>query len=200
MKKTKIVSMYLAGSIQKGHEKSELEWSQKEIEEILKSLPGWKVHLLNPAFRKDSMHDSLSIFGRDMIQVASADILFVDAREKRGLGVGAEMMWARFHKKYIISLAPLGSHYVKAEGEILGTSVSPYIHPFVACLSDVIVENISEGCRYIEKYMKGEQSVKSFDEIYHSMQHYLDTQFQNDEPMHEHAQLLETFRRTTLQI
>ena len=45
---------------------------------------------LNPALRTDDLSDEVSVFGRDMTQVFIADLVFIDARHRRGLGVGAE--------------------------------------------------------------------------------------------------------------
>ncbi len=46
-----------------------------------------------------------------MTQIFLADIVFVDARHRHGLGVDAEMMWAKFHAKPVIILAPEETHY-----------------------------------------------------------------------------------------
>ena len=114
-----------------------------------KTLAPQKLALLNPSLRNDDLCDQKSVFGRDMSQVFLADIVFVDARHRRGLGVGAEMMWAKFHAKPVIVLAPNETHYRKATTEILGMTVNEYVHPFVQNLSDKIVSSVEEGADWL---------------------------------------------------
>lgn len=82
-----------------------------------------------------------------MSQVLMVDIVFVDARHRRGLGVGAEMMWAKFHSKPVLVLASNDTHYRKATTEILGTTINEYVHPFVQNLTDQIVSSVEKGSR-----------------------------------------------------
>jgi len=105
------VAIYLAGKIQKAHENpNETYWTEKDQEILRQALSPSSVYFLNPAIRSDDLSVQKSVFGRDMAQVYSADVIFVDGRERRGLGVGAEMMWAKMNRKPVITLAPLGSH------------------------------------------------------------------------------------------
>lgn len=89
------LAIYLAGSIQKGHEKSDYFWSDSDLSVLKDGLSRYEVSFLNPALRSDDLSDQHSVFGRDMLQVFCSNIVFVDARSRRGLGVGAEMMWAK---------------------------------------------------------------------------------------------------------
>src|SRR5690348_7658831 len=93
------IAIYLAGSIKKGHEKSdESFWTEEDMDFLKKQIAPHEISFLNPAFRTDNLSDQRSVFGRDMVQVFSSNIVFVDARARRGLGVGAEMMWAKVNK------------------------------------------------------------------------------------------------------
>src|SRR5690242_19798693 len=93
----KKISIYLAGSIQKGHEYADSYWTDDDMTLLKKELHDYDVTFLNPALRTDDLSDQRSVFGRDMLQVYCSNIVFVDARHKRGLGVGAEMMWAKLN-------------------------------------------------------------------------------------------------------
>ena len=117
--KTKI-AIYLAGSIKKAHETNDTFWSTLDISVLEKSLDEFEVSFLNPAFRKDDLSDPRSVFGRDMLQVFCSDAVFVDARERRGLGVGAEMMWAKLNRIPVLTWAPKNSHYHKDSPHFLG--------------------------------------------------------------------------------
>jgi hypothetical protein len=119
----KSLSLYLAGSIQKGHEVNGSYWTENDMAALKGFLHPYEVSFLNPAFRSDDLSDQHSVFGRDMLQVFCADIVFVDARDRRGLGVGAEMMWAKFNKIPVLIWAPKDTHYHKTETTLLGQSV-----------------------------------------------------------------------------
>jgi len=183
--KTKI-AIYLAGSIQKGHErKDETYWTEADLQTIRNALP-CEVSFLNPAFRTDDLSDERSIFGRDMLQVFSSDAVFVDARDRRGLGVGSEMMWAKFHKIPVVSWAPLETHYHKSHTTILGVEVDDFIHPFVAALSDRVVETVADGASWIWKMVSDPFfKAKGVDSIASAIQHYKNTQLESDLPMKE---------------
>lgn len=181
------ISIYLAGTIKKGHERSEeTYWTKEDIDFIRKSLKGHEVSFLNPAFRADDLSDQLSVFGRDMLQVFSSNFVFVDARDRRGLGVGAEMMWAKINKIPVITWAPKNTHYNKEHTTILNVPVQNFIHPFVESLSDKIVETLSEGAQWInESLLNPSQEIKGIEFIGSAIQHYKNNQLHNDHPMKE---------------
>lgn len=181
----KKISIYLAGNIKKGHEKTdESFWTDEDRLFLKKSLPEYEVSFLNPAFRSDNLSDQRSVFGRDMTQVFCSDVVFVDARERRGLGVGAEMMWAKFHKIPVVTLAPKDSHYNKSKTMLLDVSVEDWVHPFVESLSDAIVGNLQEGSTWIRKFVgPTAPQVKDIQYIQSAMQYYRDSQLPHDEPM-----------------
>lgn len=183
----KKIAIYLAGSIKKEHEKTEDSyWSASDMEFLRAHLAAYEVSFLNPAFRSDNLSDQHSVFGRDMLQVSCSDFVFVDARERRGLGVGAEMMWAKFHKLPIITLAPKNSHYHKSHTNLLNVPLKDWVHPFVESLSDVLVETLYEGARWMDRFMtEAFPPVKGIEMIHSAMQHYCSTQFPSDAPMRE---------------
>lgn len=179
-------SIYLAGSIQKGHEQNDTYWSEKDISTLKNSLSMFEVTFLNPAIRGDNLGDQRSVFGRDMLQVFSSDFVFVDARDRRGLGVGAEMMWAKFHKIPIITWAPKNSHYHKSSTTVLGVSVNDFVHPFIENLSDKIVENLIEGAKWIQHVKNSHDvEIKGIESIRSAMHYYEDNQLDQDLPMKE---------------
>ncbi|MBX7067417.1 MAG: hypothetical protein K1X28_09315 [Parachlamydiales bacterium] len=126
------IAIYLAGTIKKGHEDAHAShWTDEDMDLIRTALNRFEVVFLNPAFRSDDLSDQHSVFGRDMLQVFSSHVVFVDARERRGLGVGAEMMWAKLNQIPVVTWAPRDSHYHKSDAIILGSAVKNFIHPFV---------------------------------------------------------------------
>ena len=182
----KKLSIYFAGTIQKKHEAIESRWTQEDFEILQEKLRPHSLLFLNPALRTDDLTDQKSVFGRDMTQVFLADIVFIDARHRRGLGVGAEMMWAKFQAKPVIILAPEETHYRRSNAEILGNHISEYVHPFVQNLSDTIVTSVEEGAAWILHWINGETGmVKDLTTIYDAMRHYQHTQYNHDYPMKE---------------
>lgn len=180
------VSIYFAGAIQKGHEKSQSDWTDEDVNFLQELLPHYEIHQLNPRTRTDDLSDQLSVFGRDITQIFLCDLLFVDLRHRRGLGVGAEMMWAKFHEKPLLALAPLGSHYRPGSTQILDQVVDDFVHPFVLNLCDHLVEDLEEGAAWIERWLKGEaEAVKNLDSIREAMRYYQETQFGLDTPMQD---------------
>jgi hypothetical protein len=182
---SKDISIYLAGKIQKAHEHpNETYWTEDDQQVLRQAFAPCRVHFLNPAIRTDDLSDQRSVFGRDMIQVFSADAVFVDVRDRRGLGVGAEMMWAKMNRIPVVSLSPLGSHYHKKSTSLLGVEVESWIHPFVEGLSDVIVESLVEAAAWLVTALRDSPPhVKGADWIHEAMQYYLEAQFPSDKPM-----------------
>ena len=181
---TRQIAIYLAGNIQKGHEKeSRLVWTQDDIEALRAGCPGIEITFLNPASRSDDLSDQKSVFGRDMTQVALSDFVFVDARERRGLGVGAEMMFAKMRGTPVISWASKDTHYQKSSLTYLEQTIENWVHPFVESLSDAVVSDMREAATAITSILSGEIAVKDATFIEEAMRHYQSTQLPNDQPM-----------------
>lgn len=179
------IAIYLAGKIQKAHEEpNETYWTEKEQRILREHLCPLAVHFLNPAIRTDDLSDQRSVFGRDMTQVFTADVILVDARDRRGLGVGAEMMWAKMNQKPVVTFAPKGSHYHKESTSLLGVNVKGWIHPFVESLSDLVAESLQEAADWIKA---GPTNIKGPTSIHEAMQYYMQTQYAGDQPMQELA-------------
>jgi hypothetical protein len=170
----------------KGHEYADSYWTDDDMAMLEHELVNYDVTFLNPALRSDDLSDQRSVFGRDMLQVYCSNIVFVDARHKRGLGVGAEMMWAKLNSIPVVTLAPKNTHYNKSETSLLGVPVSNWIHPFVESLSDKVVENLAEGAQWIIQALSNSATrIKSIEYLHEAMQYYHDHQLTFDIPMQE---------------
>lgn len=181
------VAIYLAGNIKKGHESvCDGYWGDDECQKIIAILKPSQVDFLHPAIRTDDLSDQVSVFGRDMTQVKCSDVVFVDARHRRGLGVGAEMMWAKMNGIPVVTLCPSESHYRKNQVKILDIPVRNWIHPFVEGLSDVIADTVEDGAEWIRRVLVEEGKelpIKGIKFIDDAMSYYKSTQFLNDVPM-----------------
>jgi hypothetical protein len=196
--KTK-VAIYLAGNIKKGHEVThESFWTEEDRQLIRDNLPDYDVVFLNPAQRTDNLSDQKSVFGRDMLQVFSSHFVFVDARERRGLGVGAEMMWAKVNRIPVVTWAPKDTNYHMCQTTILGVCVENYVHPFVEDLSDKIAVNLIEAAKFVDAVMKDPNiAIKDINDVSGVMQYYKDTQLNFDGPMKELIQSCKTLQKRT---
>ncbi|MBS0625501.1 MAG: hypothetical protein JSS32_05575 [Verrucomicrobia bacterium] len=180
----KRIAIYLAGSIKKGHENpNESFWTEADIQLIRDSLKQFDVAMFNPAFRSDDLSDQKSVFGRDMLQVFSSHAVFADVRDRRGLGVGAEMMWAKINRIPVVGWAPIDTHYHKKEATILGVPVKNYVHPFVEGLCDCIAKTLPEAAQWLEKHLSSPAKVKGIEDIGSCMEHYKASQLHKDLPM-----------------
>jgi hypothetical protein len=172
------ITVYLAGGIKKGDEKK-VCWGEEEKDNFRKVIEREMV-FLDPQKRKDDINDSFSRFGRDMVCVDAADFFILDAREKRGLGVGVEMVVAKMKGIPIISIVPRNSHYRRESVEILGQIREDWIHPFVFSLSDVIVDNFEEAGKWVKEFLDKPKKVKDVSVIEDSMRSYKEKQMHKD--------------------
>lgn len=176
--------LYLAGNIQKSHENStQLYWTKTLCDHLRAVLSPVEVSFFNPAIRSDDLTDQKSVFGRDITQVFCSHALFVDARERRGLGVGAEIMWAKMQGIAVIILAPENSHYRKSEVRVLDALIKNWVHPFVLSLSDAVVNTVEEGAFFLQEWLLGKKEIKGAEVMEDAMRYYQKTQMQIDIPM-----------------
>lgn len=196
---SKQLAIYLAGNIQKGHEDtSRLAWTQDHLDFLSQEVAA-ALTFLNPALRSDDLSDQRSVFGRDMLQVYSSDLILVDARERRGLGVGAEMMWAKMNRLPVIIWAPKNSHYHKEQAELLGVEIENWVHPFVESLADHLAEDLPSIVAWIVRFLDGTiSSIKGPEDIEGAMRYYLEQQFGSDLPMQEAASANDSLREKFL--
>lgn len=181
----KTITIYLAGKIPKGNEppNDDMHWTQNHMHYLQSKLSEFNIILLNPIFKDSDLTNQDSVFGRDMQYVFSSNIIFVDARERRGLGVGAEMMWAKTNGIPVITWAPQNTHYHKTPTQLTKTSTPGFIHPFVKALSDQVVDNIDEGIDWIRQFIASPSSLKIIDieSIHATIEDYKKNVVQNNE-------------------
>lgn len=136
------VSVYCSGSITKGsRDRGKLTWSDTERMEVAKGAAPHEVVFLNPDDPITDPGNILGQFGRDMYQVMIATAVVVDARERRGLGIGVEMAAAAAFGTPVVTVAPPNSKYRADLLEYRGATVRDYVHPHVAALSAAVVED-----------------------------------------------------------
>lgn len=147
-----VIKIYLSGSIKKGRTDNRGEdafWSPAHEEEI-RRLVIEPVVLLNPAKTSIKRNDYFVNYGCDLYLVGHADCVLVDLRMERGIGVGAELMYARVINKPVIGWLPPNSVYRRDLIEdVFGEDLANWTHPFAFGLCDFIADNLELACQQI---------------------------------------------------
>lgn len=140
--------IYLCGSIKKGVSdvrSSNEFWTEEDEARIIDRLKE-PVLLLNPAKTAIKRQDYFLNFGCDIFLVQSADLVIADLRSEKGIGVGAELMFAKQSGIPVISWLPQNSHYRRDLTDVFGEDLSNWIHPFAYSLSDYIEDSLERVC------------------------------------------------------
>lgn len=177
----KKISIYIAGSVKKDNNDENSLFASNDIKaDLTKALTDFEVIIFDPNESKVLGAKSSPRFGKDCLQVISSNFIVVDLREKRGIGVGAEMMIAKERKIPVIAVCPSAGHYRRNIIFHEGTVEPDWIHPFAELLSDAIVENFKEAGEWIKKFITNPVKVKSVEIIDQSIKDYLDNYLNDD--------------------
>jgi len=181
-----LVTVYCSGSIQKGpSDIKRAYWTDIEREAVAKSALPLEVRFLNPDDPIETLSDNMAAFGRDMYQVQIADFVIVDARERRGLGIGVEMLTSRIVGTPLIVVAPRNTTYRQDSLLLRGSTVSNYVHFHVACLADAIVDDFSAAGSWIKEYMSAPNKPKDISAVSNAINRYKTDLLPVDKPMLE---------------
>ncbi|GAB3810459.1 hypothetical protein [Micromonospora zhanjiangensis] len=136
------LSVYCSGSILKGADDARRPcWTDAERKDVAEGAAPYDVVFLNPDDPIPDAGNTLGQFGRDMYQVLLATAVIVDARVRRGLGIGVEMAAAAALGTPLVVVAPHNSQYRSDVLEYRGVTVNNYVHPHVASLATVVVDD-----------------------------------------------------------
>jgi hypothetical protein len=152
--------IYLSGSIRKGDGDSRPDrffWSERDEAFISANVGAEKVELLNPAKASIQRTDFALNFGCDLYLVSISDVVLVDARTEKGIGVGAEMMFAVSRGIPVITWAPPNSHYRRDfVPNVFGEDLHDWTHPFVFGLSDYVVDSLADAVCLVRRHLAGD--------------------------------------------
>ncbi|MEV6302530.1 hypothetical protein AB0M02_24160 [Actinoplanes sp. NPDC051861] len=150
--------LYLSGSVRKGDNDSRpaIEfWSQADEDKLTNGINARAVRTLNPSKSKIRRSDYYANFGCDLHLVSISNVVLVDVRAKRGIGIGAEMMFAQMSGIPVVSICPRNSAYRQdLVPNVFGEDLKDWIHPFVFGLSDYIVEDIDDAVQLINNLIE----------------------------------------------
>ncbi len=132
-KKLNSIKIYLAGRIPLKNESGiDPFWRRKYTKYLQKLVP--KAIIIDPSYRELKEKDYKAVFGHDLFLIKKADLVVVNAEVPVGLGTAQEIIIAKYFRKPIIVVSPKGSYYSLSEGH----------HPFLATISDLIIEDIKD--------------------------------------------------------
>jgi hypothetical protein len=184
---TRELAIYLSGSVQKGPaDQRGSFWTSSDLDVIEAELSEYAVIFLNPSDRNDDLSDFLGTLGRDLLQVAVADVVIVDARDRRGIGVGAEMAVADCLKIPVVSICPPDSHYYKLGFEFFGQQLDEWVHPFVHGFSEQRVDDVQMACGWIRHNLGAQpapMAIRATERVSAAIAHYVAAQLDRDTPM-----------------
>ena len=143
--------IFLSGSVQKQFKElntGKTYW-EAEDEEYLRNSLDFPVELLNPNTITIDKNDAEGRFKEDLKMVLESDLIMVDAKDKKGIGIGSEMIFAKMYKIPVYAICPSNSHYRKNISDN-----QEWIHPFFYELSDKIFESKEEMVLYLNKLYK----------------------------------------------
>jgi len=147
------ITIYLSGTIRKGAHDTRpdyLFWSDDEEKYISENIADCAPRMLNPAKTPIQRGDFRANFGCDLYLISISDVMMVDARHEKGVGVGAEMMYAHLFEIPVITICPPNSNYRRSFlPNVYGEDLHNWTHPFIDGLSDHIADNVQHAVAII---------------------------------------------------
>ena len=165
------VSIYLCGGIRKDENDRKIIWSDEDKETINRFLGD--VEILDPK-RNPERYDPFAAFGCDLNDIKHADIIMVDCRQKRGMGIGAEMVIAKMLGKPVVTVAPRNSHYRRDKLDHFGKEICDWKHPFMIGLSDMVADTVEEAAEWVREFSEKPGKVKDGSVVEEAIEYYLD--------------------------
>jgi hypothetical protein len=148
-----IIRLFLSGSVRKeGDTRSEDNYWRSEDEEYLTdALSIYELDFLNPNDVNIDRSKSIDRFYADIKMLLDSDVVLIDARTRKGLGVGAELMMAKYENIPVLALCPDYSEYRKGDS----------IHAFIAGLSMRVCDSLADVADEIHRLAKDGEVPKS---------------------------------------
>ncbi len=149
----KKITFFLSGSVKKGENdlrSDEYFWSAEHENLLKNSFQGIEVEILNPNSVTVPKYLMKERFQADIDMLKQSNAVIVDARTKKGLGIGAEMVIARQTGIPVLTLCPRGGEY---RGTMVDTDGKEreWVHPFVFELSDQIFDTLPDLIEWVKK-------------------------------------------------
>lgn len=183
-KKGKQIKIYLAGRIPIGNESGvDPLWRKKYIRQLERLAP--RAIIFDPTHRDINEEDAKAVFGHDLFLIKQADLILANAETRVGLGTAQEMIIAKYFQKPIVVVSPKDSYYSPTKTSINGKKVKKWHHPFLAAISDWIIEDIEELEPVLEGKLKRKKVIPWKTFIEKTIGYYLKQCFPKDKKTKE---------------
>lgn len=179
-----IKTVYCSGSIQKGAaDTKKLCWTDVEKAELAAAARPAEIRFLNPDDPAPDLGNNLALFGRDLFQIKFADAIVVDGRERRGIGIGIEMVASRVFGTPLVAVVPRNTYYRMDRLEYRGSVVEDYVHPHLAVLADVVVSSFADAGMWVRDHGKANNPQKDVGVLQDAIARYEVDLLKADQPM-----------------
>lgn len=169
--------VYLSCTIRKGPtdtREPEFFCGEEEIKRLLTPVTSASVTLLDPAKSGCRRNDIYANYGCDLHMIEISNVVVVDARKEKGVGVGAELMYACNCGKPVIAICPPESNYRRSLVEdVCGEDLRNWIHPFIQSLSSIVVDDFDAAGNTLEAMVSGQLRLRPVPDPHNAVSHYL---------------------------
>lgn len=147
------LKIYVAGKMSKHSGFASHSWRDDFLQQI-HDLTGLKFISLDPTKATKDYGDLEMIFGSDVHMISQIDVMVVYLSDDISVGGSQEILIAKYFRKPVIALAPLGGPFNGGIKEVSGVVIKDYKHPFVYSTCDVVcgtVEEVAEALKNLDE-------------------------------------------------
>ncbi len=149
----KPIKVYVAGKMSKHSSFDSHQWRDDFLREI-SGLTGIKFISFDPTRASKDYRNLEMVFGSDVHMISQIDVLVVYLSDDISVGGSQEILIAKYFKKPVIALAPLGGKFNGGTKEVAGQIIENYKHPFVYSTCDVVcsdIKDVAEALKNLDK-------------------------------------------------
>jgi hypothetical protein len=147
------LKIYVAGKVSKDSHFGKHHWRNEFVVELEK-LSGLKLENLDPLQIEEDGMSPQEIFAKDCQLINQADVFVVYLSDDISVGGSQEILIARYLRKPVVGLAPLGGKFNGAQREMFGTLIENYRDPFVFSTCDVVCGTIEATAEALQRVSK----------------------------------------------
>lgn len=153
MASNKPIKVYVAGKMSQHSNFNSYQWRDDFLQQISR-LTRLKFISFDPTRASKDYKDLEMVFGSDVHMISQIDVLVVYLSDDISVGGSQEILIAKYFKKPVIALAPLGGKFNGGIKEVAGQIIKNYKHPFVYSTCDVVcddIEAVAEAFKNLDK-------------------------------------------------
>ena len=147
------LKIYVAGKVSKESSFGTHYWRDDFVKQLEK-LSGRKMVSLDPAKKKTDQNNYEEAFGADVYMISQCDVVVVYLSDDISVGGSQEILIAKYYKKPVIGLAPLGGKFNQKNKKMFGQLIKDYKHPFVYSTCDIVCDDIQAVGKAIKELDK----------------------------------------------